>query len=295
MYFLNTRSLPVGGGVGPLTVLDETNAVHPASDVVAAVRGHDVLMVTHGFNVSQMDGLQKLSDWPKLLSLGSTVCVGMLWPGDARWIHVVDYPVEGNDAMAAGDEVASFINANFSGALSLSFASHSLGARMVMQTIAGLSRSVRRLLLMAGAIDNTCLSSEYAAAARKVQSISVLASRSDNVLKWAFPTGNFVSGLFSRGVPYVHEAMGREGPAEPYPSPDNIHADWQIPDGWDYGHGSYLPPNPLGAPPVQYASLPYFPPPGMPPPPSFAPAALAGNASLWQPAFSAAVQTSRWP
>jgi hypothetical protein len=61
MYFLNTRSLPVGGGVGPLKVLDEANAVHPASDVVSAVRGHDVLMVTHGFNVNQMDGLQKLS------------------------------------------------------------------------------------------------------------------------------------------------------------------------------------------------------------------------------------------
>jgi hypothetical protein len=295
MYFLNTRSLPVGGGVGPLTVLDETNAVHPASDVVSTVRGHDVLLVTHGFNVCLLDGLQKLSNWAKLLDIGSTVCVGVLWPGDARWIHLVDYPVEGNEAMAAGNELASFINSNFSGALSLSFASHSLGARMVMQTIAGLSRPVRRLLLMAGAIDNTCLSSEYAATARKVQSISVLASHSDDVLKWAFPAGNFVSGLFSRGTPYVHEAMGREGPAEPYPSPDNIHADWQIPDGWDYGHGSYLPQNPLGTSPVQYAPLPYFPPPAMPPPPSFAPTALAGNAALWQPAFSAAVQTSRWP
>lgn len=294
MYFLNTRSLPVGGGVGPLTVLDEANAVHPASDVMSAVRGHDVLMVTHGFNVSQLDGLQKLSDWAKLLNIGRTVCVGILWPGDARWIHVVDYPVEGNEAMTAGDEVAAFINTSFSGALSLSFVSHSLGARMVMQTITGLSRSVRRLLLMAGAIDNTCLSSEYATAASKVQSISILASRSDEVLKWAFPTGNFVSGLFSRGVPYIHEAMGREGPTEPYPSPDNIHADWQIPDGWDYGHGSYLPAKPLGTAPVQYALLPSFPVPEMPPPPSFAPAALAGDATLWQPAFSAAVQTSRW-
>ncbi len=295
MYFLSTRSLPVGGGVGPLTVLDETNAVHPTSDVVTAVRGHDLLLVTHGFNVNQMDGLQKLSDWAKLLNLGSTVCVGMLWPGDARWIHVVDYPVEGNDAMTAGNELASFINNNFTGALSLSFASHSLGARTVMQTIAGLSRSVRRLLLMAGAIDNTCLSSEYAAAAAKVQSISVLASRSDDVLEWAFPTGNFVSGLFSRGVPYIHEAIGREGPAEPYPSPDNIHADWQIPDCWDYGHGSYLPPSPLGPDPVRYSAIPLFPPPDMCPEPSFAPPALAGNASLWQPGFSAAVQTSRWP
>ena len=282
--------------MGALTVLDESNAVHPAADVVAAVRGRDVLLVTHGFNVPQMDGLQKLSDWAKLVNLGSAVCVGMLWPGDARWIHVVDYPLEGNEAMDAGDALAAFINNNFSAALSLSFASHSLGARVVMQTIAGLSRSsVRRLLLMAGAIDNTCLGSEYAAAAGKVQSISVLASRSDDVLKWAFPAGNFVSGLFSRGVPYVHEAMGREGPAEPYPPANNLHADWQIPDGWDFGHGSYLPPSPLGSAPTQYGPLPYFPPPDMPPPPAFAPAPLQGSASLWQPGFSAAVETTRWP
>lgn len=295
MFFLNTRSLPVGGGVGPLTVLDEANAVHPVSDAAAAVRGHDVLLVTHGFNVAQLDGLQKLSDWCKLVNLGSAVCVGILWPGDARWIHGVDYPIEGNEAISAGNELAAFINTSFSAALSLSFASHSLGARTVMQTISGLNRSVRRLLLMAGAIDNTCLSSEYAAAASKVQSISILASRSDDVLKWAFPTGNFVSGLFSRAEPYVHEAMGREGPAEPYPSPDNLHADWQIPDGWGYGHGSYLPPNSLGAAPVQYAPLQGFPPPATPDPPPFAPPALAGDPTLWQPAFSAAVQTSRWP
>jgi len=294
MYFLNARALPIGGGVGPLKVLDDTNAVHPVSDLVSAVHGHDVLLVTHGFNVNQMDGLQGLSNWAKLLNLGSAVCVGMLWPGDARWIHVVDYPVEGNEAMSAGNALASFINTNFSGALSLSFASHSLGARMVLQTIAGLSRSVRGLLLMAGAIDNTCLSSEYAAAASKVQSISLLASHSDDVLEWAFPSGNFVSGLFSRGVPYIHEAMGREGPAEPYPSPDNIHADWQIPDGWNFGHGSYLPPSPLGPNPIRYPALPSFPPPDMAPPPDFAPAELKANATLWQPGFSAAVQTSRW-
>ena len=98
-----------------------------------------------------------------------------------------------------------------------------------------------------------------------MQSISLLASRSDDVLKWAFPTGNFVSGLFSRGAPYVHEAMGRRVPAEPYPSPDNIYdADWQIPDGWDYGHSSYLPPNPLGpAPGAICAFAKIFPPPDM--------------------------------
>lgn len=207
---------------------------------------------------------------------------------------MVDYSIEGNEAMNSGHQLATFINSNFYDVLSLSFASHSLGVRVVMQTIAGLTRNVRHLLIMAGAIDDTCLSTEYRTAAAKVQSISVLASRSDDVLKWAFPTGNFASGLFSRGVPYIHKAMGREGPAGPHPSFNNIHADWQIPDDWKYGHSSYLPPNPLGAAPIRYAPLPCFPPPEMPSPPEFAPAALAGDAALWQPGFSAAIQTSRW-
>lgn len=294
MFFLNTRALPTGGGVGPLSILDETNVIRSVPEVVAAVRGRDVLLATHGFNVNQKDGLQKLSDWPKLLDIGSAVPVGILWPGDARWIHVIDYPIEGNEAMAAGNELATFVNTNLNGALTLSFASHSLGVRVVMQIIAGLNRRVRRLLIMAGAIDNNCFSAEYEAAATKVQSISVLASRSDEVLKWAFPTGNFASGLFSRGAPYIHEAMGREGPAEPYPSTNNIHADWQIPDHWNYGHGSYLPPNPLGDNPIRYPPLPYFPPPQTPSPPAYAPVALV-NSAQWQPGFSAAFQTSRWP
>jgi len=45
---------------------------------------------------------------------------------------------------------------------------------MVLQTIAGLSRpTVRRLLLMAGAIDNTCLACEYAKAAAKEYEVAV--------------------------------------------------------------------------------------------------------------------------
>ena len=295
MFFLSTRSIPVGGGVGPASILDETNMLRPLADVTAAIRGQDVLLVTHGFNVNQSNGLQKLSNWARLLNVRNAVPIGILWPGDGRWIHAVDYPVEGNEAIASGNALAAFINSHFAGALSLSFASHSLGARVVLQTIAGLNRSsVRRLLLMAGAIDNTCLSAEYATAAAKVQTISVLASRSDDVLEWAFPAGNFVSGLFSRGAPYIHEAMGREGPAEPYPSPNNIHAGWQIPDDFGYGHGSYLPAQLTGNPPVQYSLLPDFPPPDTPIPPSYTPQPLRGNADFWQPAFSAALQSSRW-
>jgi hypothetical protein len=55
---------------------------------------------------------------------------------------------------------------------------------------------------------------------------------------------DFMFICLSRGIPYVHLVLGREGPAAPYPS--NLHADWKIPDGWNYGHGGYLP----NAPPI---------------------------------------------
>src|SRR5215469_1307078 len=233
MFFLNTRSLPVGGGVvvgaDSISVIDQANVVHPLGELTAAISGRDVLLITHGFNVNQADGLQTLSHWADLLNLGNAVPIGIPWPGDSRWIHVVDYPSEGNDAMAAGKLLAAFLNKNFTSALSLSFVSHSLGARVVLQTIGGLNRPARRLLLMAGAIDNTCLGNEYVNAAQDVGTISLLASRSDNVLRWAFLSGTFVNGIFSHGTPNVHESIRREGPSKDLARPSNLHADWQIP------------------------------------------------------------------
>jgi len=240
MFLLSTRVLPRGGGVSKaVSIWDETNQLRSASDLFAAIQGRNVLLVTHGFSVDQFDGEAHLAGWASGLSLASTTILGILWPGDSRWIPKVDYVVEGNEAIASGDLLADFINHNFGGAISLSFASHSLGARMVLETINGLSRDVRALLLMAGAIDNNCLSAEYSTAAKKIKSISILASREDEVLKWAFPAGNFIGGLLSRGVPYVHEALGREGPCIPYTP--NLQPGWQIPDSWNYGHGDYLP------------------------------------------------------
>ena len=194
--------------------------------------------------------------------------------------------------MDAGNLLATFLNTNFTSALSLSFVSHSLGARVVLQTIAGLNRP------RAPAAPHGRRHRQHLPLQRvrnrtpRCGTISVLASRSDNVLKWAFPAGNFVSGLFSRGAPYIHEAIGREGPSTAITPPNNVHADWQIPDDLEL-RSRQLPaiqptPNPVRAPAV-------FPPPDMPEPPAFAPPALAGDASLWQPGFSAAIQTSRWP
>ena len=110
----------------------------------STIRGRHVLIATHGFNVNRADGIACLSNWASLLQLPQpSAFVGLLWPGDSVWAHGLDYPEEPKIADEAGALLAAFINANF-GAASISFASHSLGARVVLETISQLSLPVRR-------------------------------------------------------------------------------------------------------------------------------------------------------
>lgn len=242
--FINLRASSVGGGPAADVRVFATEQHQPSSvnALTEWVRGKHVLLATHGFNVDQKDGTKSLSRWEQRLTLPpATVFIGILWAGDA-WLPVVDYPFEGDDATQSGKLLAPFLNRHFAEAASLAFASHSLGARMVLETISGLNRRVRRLVLMAGAIDNTCLHDEYKSAAASVDDISVLASQGDRVLEIAFPIGNFLGGIVSRGHPYTHAALGREGPARADLA--NLRSGWQIPTEWKYGHGDYLPEKP---------------------------------------------------
>lgn len=42
------------------------------SDLAAAALGKNVILATHGFNVNQLDGYRKLSNWNNLLQLDNT-------------------------------------------------------------------------------------------------------------------------------------------------------------------------------------------------------------------------------
>ena len=217
-----------------------------ASKLAQLVAGRDVLIGTHGFNVNRSTGITELRHWESLLHLGSAgFFVGLLWPGDSRWAPILDYPVEGHVANKSGQLLAPFLNQNFAPAASLSFASHSLGARTILSTIRGLNRRVRRLTLMAGAIEDDCLIDEFADAAANVDKISILASHGDTVLSYAFPVGNLVEGILTPGHPLWHAAIGHSGPQQPDPA--KIVWSWQIPDDWVYRHADYLPSSPPAA------------------------------------------------
>jgi len=294
-WFLSTRTNARGGPVAAaVRIIDKDRGVGFIGDLLpelqAAIRGRDVFFAVHGFNVNQQAGLDHLAFWMKNVDIGDAVKIGILWPGDAFIPILVDYIVEGHEAIQSGKMLADFMNKSFSGALSLSFASHSLGARLVLQAISGLNRNVHRVLLMAGAIDNNCLTKEYAGAAAKIEQISILASTRDAVLAAAYPLGNPLQGIIDTGHPYYHAALGREGPAPPYPSDLHLKAGWQIPKELNYGHLDYLPGEDLPDMFPQPCEIP----PAAPVPPQATPARMIGNGKLWKPAFSAGFATNRY-
>jgi hypothetical protein len=272
-WFLDLRAQPVGGEPAAEVTPWRNGAPAPITDLIAEARGRHVLFATHGFNVDRQQGTAALTGWATWLTLPlSTLVVGVLWPGDARWVPVLDYPLEDSVATKSGRLLGPYLDANFRAAASISFASHSLGARMVLETIAAMKGSVRRLNLMAGAIDDDCLTNQYAGLLDRIQEISILASARDAVLATAFPLGN----------PYWSAALGHDGPAV-VPA-GKIQGPWQIPDTWNYGHGDYLAP---GAAP---GGDPFMLPVDVPPQGSADPA----HAPPWRPAWSAGLVSTRF-
>jgi len=254
--FLDARALWGGGDVSDVVQLrewiggedytDHTQyVVLSPDDLQSHIHAKDVLIATHGFNVNRQDGIADLSYWETLLGPNPYIAtdpfpgafLGLLWPGDSESLHALSYPVEPRHATAAGNMIADFVDKNFAAATSISFVSHSLGAQVVLQAVSQMTRCVRRLILMAGAVSDHCLTQDFASMQTKVDVISALASKKDEVLKWAFPIGDLAAEIIDHDHPWWESALGRFGPT---PRPEHYRSPCQIPKGWDYGHGDYL-------------------------------------------------------
>jgi hypothetical protein len=252
--YLNFRTLPVGGGVGGPKPWGGDGVAGPIalkllSDASFAQRaiGKDVLFAVHGFNVNFENGVRSLGQLEAALNLEpSELFVGILWPGDF-WLPVVNYPFEGATSIKCGDMLASYCNKQLTGARSLSFVSHSLGARLVLEAIEGLKQSARTVCLTAGAINDDCLTDEYAAATKNSTATSTLASREDLVLQLAFPVGDVIADILNTDHAFGQPALGRGGPA---PAAGRTVSPSQIPDACDYDHGDYFPPAVTGVPEI---------------------------------------------
>jgi hypothetical protein len=251
-WFINCRSQAVGGSVVDPYVLEGDGARNPPmlralrpSELQIAASGRDVLIATHGFNVSYQAGACSLGNLQAYLASqrgwgASDLFVGLLWPGDF-WLPVVNYPFEGNPAMDCGRRVAAFCNQHLGTAQSVSFVSHSLGARVVLQAVMGLARRARNVCLLAAAVNRDCLVAEYTSAARNCQAITIRASHADDVLRLAYPLGDPIADLLHADHRLFTGALGYAGPPPPASPP--VLSPWQIPDADEYRHGDYLPPS----------------------------------------------------
>ncbi len=286
--FLDVRLQSVGGELAVSVAVNQGTSLADyvslnLNQLLSDIRGRHVLLGVHGFNVDRANGIASLSNWESLLQLVQpSVFIGMLWPGDSIWAHGLDYPEEPRIANQSGELFASFIDSYFAAAASISFASHSLGARVLLETVAQMTLPVRRAIIMAGAIDDDCLNTEFAGAAANIQEISLLASQRDEVLELAFPLGNLMAGILTVGHPWCHSALGRNGPCRPWPP--NLQSPFEIPGNWNYGHGNYLEiapaPLPVVAGPVNV--------------PANGSELPGGGAAGWQSVWSAAFASTRF-
>jgi len=153
----------------------------------------------------------------------------------------------------------------------------------VLATISHLSLPARRVMLMAPAIDDNCLTTEFQTAAARIGSISVLASNEDEILSACFPLGNFFAGIIAAGHPWWRAALGHCGPVTPFPA--NFQAPFEIPDGWNFQHGNYLQID---------SSAPTLPLPVDVPPQGSAPPGPVPPVTGWQEAFSSAFASTRF-
>lgn len=202
------------------------------------IRGRDILFAIHGYNNSEAEAVCALTRLSNAVNLPpEAVFIGILWPGDSL-VGFVSYPFEKPTARLCGQHLAAFCNRELGEVASISFVSHSLGARVALETIRHLDRDTRSACLMAAAIERDCLEKEYADAFSKIGTTYVLASRRDWVLQRAFPLGNIIGHLLDPTSNPLSRALGFEGPSR---ATGKLRTPWQICDDWKYEHGNYLP------------------------------------------------------
>jgi pimeloyl-ACP methyl ester carboxylesterase len=217
--------------------------------------GRDVLLAIHGYNNSETEAVCALARLSQALKLPpDAVFIGIIWPGDSL-VGFVSYPFEKQTARVSGQRLGEFCTRELGETASLSFVSHSLGARVALEAIRHLDRDVRSACLMAAAIERDCLEKEYADAFAKVGMTYVLASRSDWVLQHAFPLGNIIGHLLDPTSNPMSKALGFDGPKRAI---GKMKMPWQIKDDDGYLHGNYLPssdPNDIDFPPKKPSSV----------------------------------------
>ncbi|MDZ4698399.1 MAG: alpha/beta hydrolase [Rhodothermales bacterium] len=238
-YVLDFRGANVGGPVLPGQLVEgRLSALQMAGDVT---------FLLHGFNVDRAEGKATLKRFAEHLTMvPHHALVATLWPGD-HWAGAFSYSAEGRDADDTALELAKFIYTYLRKSTRVSFATHSLGARVALQVIKLLKPygyTFAQACLMAAAVDDFSLGdpSQFRDAARGAQRVAVLASRQDLVLRYAYPAGDLFQSWRFMGQENSGQALGYHGPrtrGSHAPPGQVLHT--QIADPRNASHSDYLP------------------------------------------------------
>jgi esterase/lipase superfamily enzyme len=244
---LTVRARAVGGGFIP-PQLYESFPRSPPIRLQDLGRSPQLTFLLHGFAVNEREGRISLRNFAELVrnqlpNLDGDV-VALLWPGDDL-LSPITYSLEERAADKTARMLADLIALTLRPATSVNFVAHSLGCRVVLEAmrwlrVRGLTSD--QVVLMAGAVDADALarSTRYRDAVSTAKRVSVLSSQRDNVLKFAFPVGDFLAGVLFGG--YTTRALGLVGPrnADTEVVPRPVRST-KIPDRDNVGHHDYLP------------------------------------------------------
>jgi hypothetical protein len=233
-----------------------------ADPSTAGLAGH-VCFLIHGFNVDRDDGYTGLGVMAQEFSGAGPlpnaarpldlrirnvdVIVPVLWAGD--WYLPINYPFLLPDIRLTARYFANFILELPRAVRRVSFVTHSMGARVALETVratlAGRGQqpapAFDTAILTAGAVaDDIMDQSDFTDTVNAFSRFVVVSSMDDTVLSGAFPAGNWVEQLLWLDDPGRDEALGRYGPRLKAGSPALPKTAWYPLTG-GYNHGDYIP------------------------------------------------------
>lgn len=166
-------------------------------------------ILIHGFDRTEE---QVVEDYTPFSAALKQNCIVYSWPGGR---HLLDFIAAVDRAADAGYRLRDVFSMRHLRICDENLVTHSLGARVALTALNRGAVCVKKLVLMGAAVDWNVFESggEFQHVPAYCESIHVLYSNRDDVLRLAFPLGDMQGD---------HRALGLDGPRDPLAIPQNV-------------------------------------------------------------------------